>query len=37
VDGADSVESGGSPIKGKEEVALYGLGERLLAAAHLGR
>jgi hypothetical protein len=37
VDGADSMESGGSAKKGKEEFALSGLGERLLAAAHLGR
>jgi hypothetical protein len=27
----------GSAKKGKEEFALFGLGERLLAAAHLGR
>jgi hypothetical protein len=31
------MESGGSAKKGKEEFALSGLGERLLAAAHLGR
>jgi hypothetical protein len=29
--------SGSSARKGKEEFALSGLGERLLAAAHLGR
>jgi hypothetical protein len=31
------MESGGSAKKGKEEFALFGLGKRLLAAAHLGR
>ena len=31
------MESGGSPKKGKEEFALFVLGKRLLAAAHLGR
>ena len=35
--GADSMESGGSAKKGKEEFALFGLGERLLAAAQVGR
>ncbi len=31
------MESGGSPKKGKEEFALFVLGKRLLAAAHLSR
>ena len=31
------MEPRGSTKKGKEEFALFGLGERLLAAAHLGR
>jgi hypothetical protein len=35
--GADSMESGGSARKGKEEFALSGLGKRLLAAAQVGR
>jgi hypothetical protein len=34
---ADSIESGGSARKGKEEFALSGLGKRLLAAAQVGR
>jgi hypothetical protein len=31
------MKSGGSAKKGKEEFAHFGLGKRLLAAAHLGR
>jgi hypothetical protein len=32
-----AIEHRGSARKGKEEFALSGLSERLLAAAHLGR
>ena len=35
--GANSMKSEGSGKKGNEEFALFGLGNRLLAAAHLSR